>query len=74
MANSVDPDEMAHYEPSHLDPYCLHMYMYRSTGLEGSTVKKMQNSEKCLWFSASPNGSPDHTCSKGTLCVTRLTP
>ena len=23
MANSVDPDEMAHYEPSHLDLHCL---------------------------------------------------
>ena len=22
-ANSVDPDEMAHYEPSHLDLHCL---------------------------------------------------
>ena len=24
MANSVDPDEMAHYEPSHQDLHCLH--------------------------------------------------
>ena len=23
MSNSVDPDEMAHYEPSHLDLRCL---------------------------------------------------
>ena len=23
MSNSVDPDETAHYEPSHLDPCCL---------------------------------------------------
>ena len=23
MSNSVDPDETAHYEPSHLDPRCL---------------------------------------------------
>ena len=22
-ANSADPDEMAHYEPSHLDLHCL---------------------------------------------------
>ena len=35
MANSVDPDEMAHYEPSHLDPRCLHRYLYRSTGIKG---------------------------------------
>ena len=33
MASSVDPDEMAHYEPSHLDLHCLHWYLYRSTGL-----------------------------------------
>ena len=24
MANSVDPDEMAHYESSHQDLHCLH--------------------------------------------------
>ena len=24
MANTVDPDETAHYEPSHLDLQCLH--------------------------------------------------
>ena len=23
MANSVDPDEMAHYEPSHQDLHCF---------------------------------------------------
>ena len=23
MANNVDPDEMAHYEPSHQDLHCL---------------------------------------------------
>ena len=31
LANSVDPDETAHYEPSHLDLHCLHKYLYRST-------------------------------------------
>ena len=30
MANSVDPDEMAHYEPSHLDLHCLQKYLYWS--------------------------------------------
>ena len=25
-ANSVDPDEMAHNEPSHQDPHCLQFY------------------------------------------------
>ena len=28
IANSVDPDEMARYEPSHLDLHCLHRYLY----------------------------------------------
>ena len=28
IANSVDPDEMAHYEPSHLDLHCLQKYLY----------------------------------------------
>ena len=28
MTNSVDPDETARYEPSHLDIQCLHRYMY----------------------------------------------
>ena len=34
MANSVDPDEMAHYEPSHLDLQCLLRYMVWPTGLK----------------------------------------
>ena len=35
VANSEDPDETTHYEPSHLDLHCLHKYLYRSTGLKG---------------------------------------
>ena len=27
MASSVDPDENAHSEPSHLDLHCLHRYL-----------------------------------------------
>ena len=27
MANSVDPDEMAHYELSHLDLHCLQKHL-----------------------------------------------
>ena len=27
MANSVDPDGTARYEPSHLDLHCLHRYI-----------------------------------------------
>ena len=28
MANGVGPDEMAHYETSHLDLHCLHKYLF----------------------------------------------
>ena len=35
MANSVDPDEMACHELSHLDLHCLHRYLFRSAGLKG---------------------------------------
>ena len=34
MANSVDSDEMAHYEPSHQDLHYLQRYMFWSTGLD----------------------------------------
>ena len=30
MANSVDPDETARYEPSHLDLHCMHRYWFWS--------------------------------------------
>ena len=39
LANSVDPDETAHYEPSHLDLHCLHRHLYQSMGLKGLIVK-----------------------------------
>ena len=35
MENSVDPDETAHYEPSHLDLHCLHKYLFWSARLKG---------------------------------------
>ena len=34
MANSVDPDETAHYEPTHQDLHCLHSYLVWSAGLK----------------------------------------
>ena len=37
MANSIDPDETAHYEPSHLDLHCLQKYLSWSNGLAGLT-------------------------------------
>ena len=39
MANSVDPDEKAPHEPSHLDLHCLHKYFLLSTGLNGLTFE-----------------------------------
>ena len=30
----MDPDETAHYEPSHLDLFCLHRYWFWSAGLK----------------------------------------
>ena len=36
MINSIDPDETAHYEPSHLDLHCLHRYWFWPAGLKGS--------------------------------------
>ena len=33
MANSVDPDEMARYEPARLDLHCLHRYLFWSAML-----------------------------------------
>ena len=35
MANSVDPDETARYELSHLDLHCLQNYLYWSVVMKG---------------------------------------
>ena len=35
MVNSVDPDETARNEPSHLDLHCLHRYCFWSPRLKG---------------------------------------
>ena len=37
LANSVDPDETARYEPSHLDLHCLQRRLYWPTWMEGLT-------------------------------------
>ena len=36
MASSVDPDETARYEPSHLDLHCLQRYLF--VGMKGYPV------------------------------------
>ena len=40
---TVDPDEMAHYEPSHLDLHCLQRYRVRSAGLKGLNMDMAHN-------------------------------
>ena len=37
IANSVDPDETARYEPSHLVLHCLQKYMFRCAGFKELT-------------------------------------
>ena len=39
MTKSVDPDETARYEPSHLNLHCLQGYLFWSTMLKGLWVK-----------------------------------
>ena len=41
MANSEDPDEMAHYMPFHLDLHCLQRYQYWSAGLKGLWLRML---------------------------------
>ena len=36
MANSVEPDEVAHNEPSHLDVHCLQIQLFIACQNEGS--------------------------------------
>ena len=42
MAISADPDETAHYEPSHLDLHCLNRYLYWSVGIKGLQMSAMR--------------------------------
>ena len=42
MANIVDPDETARYEPSHLDLHCLQRYVFWSTGLKELQILKIR--------------------------------
>ena len=38
MANHVDADETAHYEPSHLDVHCLQKYLRGNVKEEYSVI------------------------------------
>ena len=42
MANSVDPDETARDEPSHLDPNCLRKCLFGSESVKYGTVLNLE--------------------------------
>ena len=46
MSNSVDPDETAHHEPSHLDLCCLQKPLIIAYGSEGVNMKSESDEEK----------------------------
>ena len=41
MVNSVDPDEAARYDPSHLDLHCLHRYWFWSATKVNPSVTRV---------------------------------
>ena len=43
MSNSIDPDEMAHHEPSHLDLCCLQKHI-----ITACAVKELNNATPSL--------------------------
>ena len=45
IPNSVDPDETARHEPSHLDLHCLQMYLFLSIGLKELKGQSSYNAE-----------------------------
>ena len=57
MANTVDPDEMAHYEPSHLDLQCLQnqlllcLALYRLKNFKVTSPTCWE--KNCVWGSRS---------------------
>ena len=46
MSNSVDPDETAQYEPSHLDPCCLKKPVIIACGSDGIKEGRMEVDKK----------------------------
>ena len=49
MANSIEPDETARNEPSHLDLHCLHRYLFSSEGLKRLTRSTRRTLPIYLW-------------------------
>ena len=52
MANSIDPDETAHYEPSHLNLCCLQKPITMACGSEKVKPSEYRNNRK-YWDSLS---------------------
>ena len=50
MATSVDPDETARYEPSHLDLHFLHMWLVGMKGLKMGHGKYIEYIEDIQTF------------------------
>ena len=47
MSNSVDLDETAHYEPSHMDPCCLQKPIIIACGSERVTALTLSSHANC---------------------------
>ena len=58
MANSVDLDETAHYELSHLDPHCLQRYLFWSAGMKRLT--KPNKNKNSMERDVKPAGACSH--------------
>ena len=53
MSNSLDPDEMAHYEQSHLDPGCLQKLIVIACGSERLILSgRQQHCQDCFCLSS----------------------
>ena len=67
MPNSVDPDEVARYESSHLDLHCLHKYLCWSAELNLRIL--MEDSTKMDMFYAQSGFSMHFTLWYGRFSV-----
>ena len=50
IANSVDPDMMTCYKPSHLDLHCFYRYLFGSATLKGLRLSMLgKNKQTTYW-------------------------
>ena len=72
MANSVDPDETAHYERSHLDLHCLQRYQCWPAGMKGFIPSMLGNNfgrqHRQIFFLFFP-GSKAFTCPANCIII-----